>query len=272
MRVLNFVWLWDKSTLSEEDARNVEMWKRLNSDFHVKLWHGDEITKFISIHYPWAKAGWDEIVAMWKLDGKTHHLARLSDLARCLILHHDHAAEIALTHGHYGPDEPATEWAMYADVDTTPLRAVSDFLEDAALLGEEVRRVKSVPQKVSRRTIDYSKLDLLFSGENFQVRNGPGKVQVSNCVILARPGHPFFETFVQKGLRSKHTSVLRTYGTWALSDELARQAPYIRSRVIPFHYFNYSVELPMPPPPWCVCIHRNFISWGDPSKSSPWLA
>lgn len=275
MRCLSLIWLWDPATLSEEDAGNVRLWRELNPDWVVKLWGGDELTAWIAVHYPWAKQAWDEIVAQYRADGKKSHLAKLSDFARYLLLHHDHAPEFVESDGLYGTGyadaSPVTEFNAYFDCDCTPTRALSDLLEDKVIIGENVRRVKEMPRGVTRRRVDFSKLDILISGENFSLIQG--RVQITNCAIITRPGHPFFENFVTRGIRARKLSVLRSFGPWALSADVARQKQFLKMEILPWHYANFSPgQVSGPVPPWNVCLHRNEISWGSPELKMPWLA
>lgn len=258
MRMLHLIWLIDDSTLSDEDAENIALWKKLNQDFTVKLWHHDELTTFIERFYDWALPAWHELTGQYWETSKKACLAKMSDLARYLLIYHAHGEDL--------------EWNCYVDTDMTPLRSISDFLDDRMLIGENVKATMHIPPGVTRRKIDYSRVDFLVSGENFNARPGR-KIQSTNAFILTRPGHPFWTTMAKKGIRNRKENVLKSFGTWALSDEMHRQKDMILALHIPFHYWNFCPnQMQCQSPPWCCAHHRNAITWQDPTLQTPWMA
>lgn len=258
MRNLHLIWLVNESSLADEDAANLELWKQLNQDFTVKLWHLNDLSDFIDRFYPWAGPAWYEIIAEYWRDGKKSHLAKLSDFARYLLIYHTHSE--------------GQEWNCYADIDMKPVRSISDFIDDQMLIGENVKSTMVIPKGVTKRKIDYSRVDFLVSGENFNARPG-SKLQSTNAFILTRPGHPFWRDMTKRGIRNRKNNVLKSFGTWALSDEMHRQKNTILAIHVPFHYWNFCpTQMECPPPPWCCALHRNAISWKDDSLKHPWLA
>lgn len=265
MKFIHLIWLWETSGISDVDAKNVQMWTDLNRDWTVKVWGGDELETFIERNYEWAAPAWHHVKKDWESTREISHLAKLSDLARYLLLYHDH------TKGGKN-DGVGTEWNFYCDTDTTPLRSLSDFLDDTKITAIGVQRVKSLPEKMATKLVNYKTADVIISSENFNVRPGSRYPQITNCAIMSRPGIALWEAMVQRGIRKINQDVLRSWGTWALTDFLTPQLKFNRIIVMPSFYFNFCIKhMETPPPVWCVCTHLNAITWGDPASKQSWI-
>lgn len=254
---IHFIWMQGVSQMPVEDQTRVEEWHKKNPDWVVKVWDRLSLTDFFGSHTSAAwRTVWEELASALDKDPTSVGLmAKMSDFARLVLLHVAH--------------REGQSWNVYADTDTTPLRALTHFFEDDELYGENLPKAKSIQGKIGRRAWRADAFDLLVSQENLFYSKAH---HVTNAVMIARPSSAIVARLIDAGARGRYLPTLEAWGPVFLEKALRNMKDTAFAKkfcILPFHYLVWNPhQMTHVYPPWSVSTHHNSFRW-KPASGTP---
>ncbi len=246
---LHFIWMQGEALLPDKDAAQIKLWRDMNPDWQVTVWDKTTLRAVIAEKAPaWTRA-WDELAAQITSNPEDVSLiAKASDLGRLILLSIRFNGEQA--------------WNAYADTDTVPHRALTDFLNDDNLYGANMGKTPMFSGQVSEKEWDSDNYDLILTQENLMT---PVPGYVTNAVMLARPGAMAITAVLSAGMMTRNRPTLKAFGPIMLRqtvDALKRTPDGRRIEVLPYHYLVWNQsQMKMIRPKWTVCSHLNDFRW-----------
>lgn len=245
--VLHFIWMQGEPPVA--DAKNIQTWRDLNPDWETMVWDDTSLTNIIATKAPAWNATWLALQQQRNAKPDDRALvAKASDLARLILLS-------IRWNGNQ-------TWNAYADTDTTPHRALSDFLNDNTILGTGFGKTEKFSGMVTDRPWDSDQVDLIISQENLLTPRGDS---VTNAVMLAKPGALAITAVLSAGQITRNRPTLEAFGPIMLRktiEALKRTADGRRIEVLPFHYLVWNqTQMRTTRPEWTVCSHHNAFRW-----------
>lgn len=246
---LHFIWMQGARLLPDKDAAQIKLWQDMNPDWVVNVWDNDSLRSVIAEKAPvWIKA-WDELAAQIAQNPQDVSLiAKASDLGRLILLSIRFNGEQA--------------WNVYADTDTVPHRALTDFLNDDSIYGANMGKTASFTGQVSEKDWDSDRYDMILTQENLMT---PVTGYMTNAVMMARPGALAITAVLKAGMLTRNRPTLKAFGPIMLRqtiDALKRTPDGRRIEVLPYHYLVWNQsQMKMIRPKWTVCSHLNDFRW-----------
>lgn len=253
---LHFIWIQGADMTPEADRQRIDLWRSVNRDWHVHLWGRADLDVLMG-GYPELAPVWAELSRA--LDNRPHDkaiMAKMSDFARLVLLNH-----------RFDGDQ---HWNAYADTDTLPQRPLSSLFDDDLLYGVNLQKAADPRLNPAQSAVNWGNLDLVISQENRKLHDPK---EVTNAVMLGRPGSPIITSLIRAGIPKRAEPTLVAWGPKMLKTNVPttrRAKPGWRALVLPYHYFAFNPDqhLGQAAPVWTVAYHLDAYRWGEPGVKS----